>query len=273
MDKGIIIVSKTKREANYKMPEMHMHDYHEMLYVFSGHCNIFVNKELYDVPPGYIIILPAGYIHKTTYTDKSATTRFVIRFTQKDLELLADKIGMDKIDEIMSQTVHIIPEQRREYVERIMDLMKYENDLQDDLSASFNDIHFQELMLFLIRSSQQDDDILEKVVIENNIIKEVADYIYLNYDKPITLDDMAYKFNVSRSYLSKKFKSVTGVGFKAYLISVRIQAACTRLLESDDSITQIAIECGFNDSNYFGDAFRHCKGMSPAKYRKSNVGI
>lgn len=84
---------------------------------------------------------------------------------------------------------------------------------------------------------------------------------------------MADKFHISKSYLSKKFKSVTGFGFKEYLVNVRIKNACTLLLDTNKSITDIAFECGFNDSNYFGDAFRHVKGMSPNKYRRNKETI
>ena len=87
------------------------------------------------------------------------------------------------------------------------------------------------------------------------------------------LEDMSDKFHISRSYLSKKFKAVTGFGFKEYIVNVRIKNACRLLLETNKSITDIAFECGFNDSNYFGDAFRHVKGVSPNKYRKNKEAI
>lgn len=57
---------------------------------------------------------------------------------------------------------------------------------------------------------------------------------------------------MSKSFLSKRFKTATGFGFKEYIINLRIQNACRLLLETNKSITDIAFECGFNDSNYFG---------------------
>ena len=73
-----------------------------------------------------------------------------------------------------------------------------------------------------------------------------------------------------RSYFSRKFKLCTGFGYKEYLITVRIIEACRLLLNTDMSITQIAENCGFDDSNYFGDCFKKIKGMSPREYRKAN---
>ena len=59
------------------------------------------------------------------------------------------------------------------------------------------------------------------------------------------------------------------MGFKEYISDVRIKNACEMLLNSSKSVTDIAFDCGFYDSNYFGDAFKSIKGMSPNKYRKN----
>ena len=71
-------------------------------------------------------------------------------------------------------------------------------------------------------------------------------------------------------WLAKMYK---GFGFKEYLVNVRIKNACRLLLETNHSITDIAFECGFNDSNYFGDAFRRIKGIAPNKYRRNKEAI
>ena len=76
---------------------------------------------------------------------------------------------------------------------------------------------------------------------------------------------------MSDSYFSRRFKTVTGFGFKEYLNAVRIRHACDLLLSTDKSITQIASDCGYMDSNYFGDAFHKIKHVSPSQYRKTNL--
>jgi YesN/AraC family two-component response regulator len=130
-----------------------------------------------------------------------------------------------------------------------------------------------ELFLFIIRCHRFEQNVIREVDVDNPLMQEIATYIYQNYDKKLTLEDMSEKFNISRSYLSKKFKVITGFGFKEYVVNVRIQNACRLLLETNKSITDIAFECGFNDSNYFGDAFRHVKGVSPNKYRKQSENV
>ena len=169
-------------------------------------------------------------------------------FKESNLKWLNDIVGPDFVKESLSTGVISIPDKRRDYVESLMNKMIFENEGQDILSPAF------------IRTGLK-------------LMQQIETYIYENYDKKLSLEDMSDKFHISRSYLSKKFKAVTGFGFKEYIVNVRIKNACRLLLETNKSITDIAFECGFNDSNYFGDAFRHVKGVSPNKYRKNKEAI
>lgn len=267
---SLMQITKIKREAAFSMPETHFHDDHEVLYLVSGECNIFLNHTIYKLQAGDMVLIPSGYIHKTNYTGKGESTRFAFRFTTDDVRWLIDTVGDQVLNELLEKMVIHVPDRRREYVETLMNNMYYEVKRSDEYSAIFNKLHFQELMMFVIRCMKYEENYKGKqLVVENDLIQDVAQYIYKNFDKNIYLEKVAKQFNISRSYLSKKFKATTGVGFKEYITNVRIQEACRRLLETDHTITQIAIECGFNDSNYFGDAFRHYKGISPNKYRKN----
>ena len=101
-------------------------------------------------------------------------------------------------------------------------------------------------------------------------MQKAARYIRGSYRENINLTDVAQAVNLSPSYLSKKFKASTGFGYREYLVLVRIQAASAMLLETNKSVAEIALACGFQDSNYFGDAFKREKGVSPSKYRKDH---
>ena len=112
---------------------------------------------------------------------------------------------------------------------------------------------------------------IKELDVDNRKIQEVATYIFEHYTENILLEDVAEKFHMSKSFLSQRFKTATGFGFKEYIINLRIQNASRLLLETDKSITDIAFECGFNDSNYFGDSFRRIKGVSPRKYSQNEI--
>ena len=107
----------------------------------------------------------------------------------------------------------------------------------------------------------------------NNTIQLAVAYIDNNFQSKITLHDIADKFHLNASYFSKRFKTVHGIGFKEYLNNLRITHSEKLLLETKKSITEIAFECGFENSNYFGDAFRGKNGISPTEYRKVKGNI
>ena len=211
----------------------------------------------------------AGTIHKTDYTGKGMHERIVISFKPTVTEWLNNVVGTDIVSDVMQAGVISIPEKRRDYIESLLEKLLFENEGQDPLSPGFVSVALAELMLFITRCKNYEENVIKEIDVNNRIMQEVATYIYNHYSERLILEDVAKKFNLSRSYLSKKFKSVTGFGFKEYIINVRIQHACELLLNTNKSITDIAFECGFNDSNYFGDAFRRTKGISPNKYRKN----
>ena len=195
--------------------------------------------------------------------------RIVISFKPTVTEWLNNVVGTDIVSDVMQAGVISIPEKRRDYIESLLEKLLFENEGQDPLSPGFVSVALAELMLFITRCKNYEENVIKEIDVNNRIMQEVATYIYNHYSERLILEDVAKKFNLSRSYLSKKFKSVTGFGFKEYIINVRIQHACELLLNTNKSITDIAFECGFNDSNYFGDAFRRTKDISPNKYRKN----
>lgn len=266
-------ISKVKRDSTYTKQSSHIHPYYEIFYLINGDCTFFIDHNIYKLNRGDLVIVPAGEIHKSTYPETGYSERFVVSFRENNLGWINEILGEEIVKQSLNMGVISIPDKRRDYVESLMHKMLFESEGQDILSPAFIKTGLIELLLFIIRCQRYEENVVKEIDVDNQLMQEIATYIYDNYDKKISLDDMSRKFHISRSYLSKKFKTITGFGFKEYLINVRIKNACTMLLETNKSITDIAFECGFNDSNYFGDAFRHVKGVSPNKYRKNKEAI
>lgn len=266
-------IKKIKRTRSIKARESHSHPFHEIFYLSSGECTAFIDHNIYKFHKGDMVIVPAGTLHKTTYDGNGIHERTVISFRDNVTEWISSVIGSDIVHECMQPGVITIPEKRRDYVASILDKLLFENDDPDSLSPGFIRVGLVELILFIFRCHKYEENVFKEIDVDNRTMQEIATYIYTHYAEPLSLDEIADEFNLSRSYLSKKFKQSTGFGFKEYIINVRIQNACYLLLNSNKSITEIAFECGFNDSNYFGDAFRRVKGISPNKYRRSKEAI
>jgi len=99
------------------------------------------------------------------------------------------------------------------------------------------------------------------------ITRKAMAYIHEHYAEPIGREDVARYAGVSEGYLSRCFTQETGLSLIHYVARYRIQQAKQLLNTGDMSITDIAMEVGFSDSNYFSRAFRREVGISPLAYR------
>ena len=99
-------------------------------------------------------------------------------------------------------------------------------------------------------------------------LKNVLSYMRNNYDKQISLNDMAIAAGMSPKYFCYFFRDMTGKTPVEYLNGYRIEKASKKLLNTDLSITDIAYLCGFNDLSYFIKTFKSIKNITPTKFRK-----
>ncbi len=102
------------------------------------------------------------------------------------------------------------------------------------------------------------------------LTRKAMAFIHEHYHEPIGREDIARCVGVSEGYLSRSFNLETGLSLIHYLTRYRIQQAKLLLASSDKAVTEIAMEVGFSDSNYFSRVFRQEVGVSPLTYRRKN---
>ena len=263
-------ITQVKGKAYSEMKDAHYHPYYEFYYLLSGTRRIFINDTIYYVKKGDLIVIPKGELHRTTYIGGDTHERIVMIFSDAFIAPLMNKLSSDTFQKCFGKRQITIPPNRRDYIEELFAKIIREHNGIDIFSESMLTIYVYELILFVLRCQENSDAAYPASEIGDDVISEAAKFISGNFTKDFSLSQLAVKYNMSPSYFSRKFKLCTGFGYKEYLITVRIIEACRLLLNTDMSITQIAENCGFDDSNYFGDCFKKIKGMSPREYRKAN---
>lgn len=101
-------------------------------------------------------------------------------------------------------------------------------------------------------------------------IKSVLEYIEQNFRSSITLDTLSEIAGMNSNYFCRVFKEYTRQTPMEYVIFYRIEQSAITLTTTDLPITDVALECGFNDCSYFIRTFRRMKGLTPSRYRKIN---
>lgn len=97
-------------------------------------------------------------------------------------------------------------------------------------------------------------------------------WILNHLDKPMRLEDLAEKCNMSPKYLGNLFRKETGESFLSFVNQARLARAQHLLLHTNDKITHIAEKIGINDSNYFSRFFKNRVGMTPNEFRERMGG-
>jgi Response regulator containing CheY-like receiver domain and AraC-type DNA-binding domain len=106
----------------------------------------------------------------------------------------------------------------------------------------------------------------------SDIIFKAVNYMRENLSERVTLEDLALKVNLSRSYLSTIFKQELGSTFTDYINVMRIEKSKEYLLNTSLSLVEIADLVGYSDQSYFTKKFAKLAGMSPGQYRKKRGG-
>ena len=260
-------ISRTRRSYEFNMKESHWHPFYELYYLLSGHCKIFINHTLYYVEPGDVILLAPEVIHRTTYHSSPVNERVTVSFDREYLAAMEDVCGAEAVDYLFRNARISVPHAGRPWVEELISRLEYEEAGQDGYSGLMKRDYLYELLIYLSRSQEAETE-HGRLKVAEETIETAAQYIYSHFSSQITLEEMAELSHMSPACFSRKFKAVTGFGYKEYLTNIRIREASDLLLNTGDSITDIAVRCGFSDGNYFGDAFRKIKGVSPRTFRK-----
>jgi len=100
-----------------------------------------------------------------------------------------------------------------------------------------------------------------------SLVRDVRDYVDEHFAEKLSLDLMAERFHLSPGYLGSLFKSETGLAFRAYLRSIRIASAKSLMADQKLNLTEIARAVGYEDINYFSQAFMEETGVRPSEYR------
>lgn len=102
-------------------------------------------------------------------------------------------------------------------------------------------------------------------------IERVKDFLEKNYDKKVSLQDVADLVYLSPKYLSRLFKEITGMGFNKYRLDRKMEKAKEILMESGLTVNEISYRLGYQNMESFIRMFKKLAGMTPTEYRQTQT--
>jgi len=260
-----IYIDRSSTQIMCDMKDMHAHKSHELYLLISGNRRYLIGHTIYDLSPGDLVVIPGSVLHRTVSLRSKGYDRYVLNFLERRITEFISVMGSETFKHLMESGCMRLPPDISQQIFRNMQQVDYE---LNNRSANTNSVvlHLlQDILLCALIHGKPKDPVHGESA---DKIQEIARYITNNCSQPISLRDAAAMACMEKTYFSKRFKSLTGFGFQEYLIQTRLNTAEQLLHNSSLSIGEIADRCGFSSANYFGDAFRKFKGISPTQYRK-----
>ncbi|MDE6065158.1 MAG: AraC family transcriptional regulator [Lachnospiraceae bacterium] len=255
------------KKAGYVMPSHHCHPYFELFYIESGACRFFIENNMHDMHSGDFMLIPPQVLHYTRYSFGDCK-RNIVFFREDDIWESVKQLLPLQTDFFSEMRIFQVPEAHREQIAALLLRMMKEEKIGDKRSSLMLQTLLQELFLLCSRECRFPQDMPVNIHTTDQQIVQAAQFISSHYMESITMADIAQAAGYSPNYLSRKFREAAGIGVHEYLVFIRLQHAALELITTDDSITEIALRCGFSDSNYFKDAFKKRYGVTPRAYRK-----
>ncbi|MBT9780120.1 helix-turn-helix domain-containing protein [Clostridium sp. MCC353] len=270
-----IALERMIRKGRFNMHVKHFHNQYEIFYLLEGERRFFFDNRAYLVKGGTLILVDENAIHMTmANSDQEFGHDRIILYVDRDKMKEYDQMFSNlNLVKFLHQNYGVFPLNEKQQQDFIDLYLKLQNEF-DNKNRNYKAMIDMEIIMYFIQFMRenhtpalQDQDQVSSS--KYKTIYAVADYISENFDKQLSLDTLAGRFFISKYYLSRTFKEITGYGINEYINIHRIQRAKRLLEETDMSISEISIALGYESMTYFEKIFKTYMTLSPLKYRKT----
>ncbi|MHB1483425.1 MAG: AraC family transcriptional regulator [Saccharofermentanales bacterium] len=261
-----------------KSLDKHTHDFIEIAYIRQGEVWHTINNRKSLLKKGDFVIIDYGTAHSFDLSADSPVDIINCLFTPNLIDMsLKDCRSMKQLlnnylityDCIIKDDKKLIFHDSSEEILNILKKIKSEymnkyNGYLQLIRSNLIEIIIVSMRKYQAANSMNSNDSNYDAI---NLIER---YISGNYNKNISLNEIAGKLNLSANYVSHFFKKNTGITISDYIQKARINNACRLLLNTDYKVSEISHIVGYNDYKFFNEIFRKHINSSPLQYKKMN---
>lgn len=284
MAKNIHAFYRVKNESASKEDCFyHSHDRFEIYYFHSGSCRYLISDSIYDLEVDDIIIMNGMTLHGANPEMGTNYERSVIEFSSEWVTPILKNLNAPELltpFTKLSNTLYRGVD--NETLAEIKELLRKIALVNDKQCSDHNQSRLKEgeITVLLVQLLFKIYEISKLRLVKlspnksekSSHVNRVVSWIDNNFKNDITLDSIADNLNISKYYMSRIFKDVTGFTVMQYLMSCRINRA-KYLLEMypEKTILEVALESGFDNSSHFSRFFRKQMNVTPSDYRNRRL--
>lgn len=270
MSNGISLTSGTTTSKGETF--RHTHDFEEIVIVTRGSGKQYVNNDEYFVSAGDVFVLKGEALHY--YEDADDMMVYNVGYKPwvlKDFSpMLLKNAGYHSlfVFEPAYRRKNHFSEKLHLEAEELSELIPMLEKLKAEIRLPNNELTvtglFMQITGYLCRHLKPSKESKK----DESPGKKIIDYIEENLSEPISLSELASFSGMSKNGIISMFMRLYGTTPIKYINNARLYRAEALLKNTEKPITELALECGFSDSNYFSRAFKAHFGKAPREYRK-----
>lgn len=250
--KGLTI---QKRTRNYDFPT-HIHTYFEIEYIFSGQGIMTINGKEHEIKDNTMFFLtPMDFqsMHNISKPIEYINISFDELWIAEDVhDLISNNIILDN------------------FKSEIIDMLYNETKKSQILNYRYVKNLLNCLLIQMLRAVKSTDNEINSNK-NTGHIPRVLQYIHLHFKDQISIDLLSKQVNLSPNYLCTVFRNITGKTIFEYLTDFRLDFAAKLLIYTEQSLTEICFNSGFNSYSHFMRTFKTKYNCTPKQFRKGNT--
>ncbi len=249
--------------------ERHCHNIYEILFVLQGEGSYIVEGTQYPLRANTLMIFRPQEYHYVRPSENSTYERYVIYF---DATVPIDNAARLPFLNCESLNTHGVYFSAERLSKRLLPVFRMINGLPSFSGRASKDLPLEETLIRTVVTQilllLSLEDTAEEEATGNQTVNKIVEALHTRLGEPLSLDQLAQEFFVSKYHLCRIFRQYTGVPLMTYISTKRI-ARAQQLLEQGVSATEAAELTGFQDYSSFYRAFRKQTGHAPkAKLKK-----
>lgn len=248
----------TFRDTNF---ELHMHKSCEFVYLYSGSTTFVIGQKEYPIREGESLLLQPYQIHSSK--DSQNAVILIISFPLSQVHSFATAIEKT----VPSSPFFVLSPKTRDYVLNCIfgDYVPSDRIIKHPVPDALT----SKGMLYAICADYMKQITLTRTNAKSeSLFSACLAYIEKNYAENITLNDVAQHLNYDYSYLSRYFHEVFGISFKTLVNQYRCERASVLISSTHEKMSDIAMQCGFQNIRSFNRIFKLLMRCTPVEYKK-----
>jgi len=249
----------------------HAHRFVEIDYIETGCCRMLFGTDYVRLDEGDCLVIFPDIPHYFLTSPSAPSTLVQVEFALDNFPWMSlpppGDGALDFLSEVRAHSRSHLKLLPRPALAECMKRIREEQQRTEKGKEEMMRLLFAQLFILLSRELAAHFGEAKGRLTANPRVCTLVEILRSEYGEKVSIEEIATRCGASSRYLRREFRACMGLGISDYLLELRLRKARTLLAEESATVLKVALESGFESSQYFSRVFRKSLGISPGEFR------